>query len=215
MNPHNHEWRLVRSAPTGTLRECQICGERQRRVIGSPSWGAESPKTGKLDHLRVLGRSPNERVADHGGVVGYDPATAMVTTGSGLKFSFADLARANTSIPLNTLRRALEGVAAESEDEYDFEGLAEAIRAGAMSAEAAAEALKKMSAAAKTAASGYPYPYPSVSVNPPKPKKWTSDDALELILEEIKHAPDVMKAAGEWITKVTNGITDITRNLDE
>ena len=44
---------------------------------------------------------------------------------------------------------------------------------------------------------------------------WTSEDALTLILEEIKHDPDPFTAAGKWLTRFTNGVTAITRNLDE
>jgi hypothetical protein len=44
--------------------------------------------------------------------------------------------------------------------------------------------------------------------------RWNSDDALRLILEEIKHADDPLKSAGEWITKFTNGVTEITRKLE-
>jgi len=43
----------------------------------------------------------------------------------------------------------------------------------------------------------------------------TPDDALTLILEVIKHSDDVMGEASKWLTKITNGITDITRDLDE
>lgn len=50
---------------------------------------------------------------------------------------------------------------------------------------------------------------------PPTPPPWTSEDALTLILEEIKHDPDPFTAAGKWLTRFTNGVTDITRNLDD
>jgi hypothetical protein len=50
---------------------------------------------------------------------------------------------------------------------------------------------------------------------PPRPKVLTTDEALTMILETIRHDPDTLKSAGEWITKVTNGITAITREEDE
>lgn len=58
----------------------------------------------------------------------------------------------------------------------------------------------------------------TVSGNPPPStpvRQWTSEDALTLILEEIKHDPDPFTAAGKWLTRFTNGVTAITRNLDE
>lgn len=40
---------------------------------------------------------------------------------------------------------------------------------------------------------------------------WTSDDALTLILEEIKHADDPFKTGGEWMTRITNAISEAIR----
>jgi len=65
--------------------------------------------------------------------------------------------------------------------------------------------------------------WPSVEYDLPGPttttvsgnRLWTSEDALTLILEEIKHDPDPFAAAGKWLTRFTNGVTAITRNLDE
>ena len=58
-------------------------------------------------------------------------------------------------------------------------------------------------------------PEPSSSAAPghvcPPPAPPTPDEALEVILHTIKTSGDVFKAAGEWIEKVTNAISDVTR----
>ena len=46
----------------------------------------------------------------------------------------------------------------------------------------------------------------------PETPPWTSDDALELILREIRRDP---ASAGEWLTKFTNGVIEITREVED
>lgn len=46
-------------------------------------------------------------------------------------------------------------------------------------------------------------------------KPWTSEDALQLILREIEKSDDPLKAGGEWLTRFTNGVTDITRKVEQ
>lgn len=47
-----------------------------------------------------------------------------------------------------------------------------------------------------------------------KPKIFTEDDAMALLLRAVKNNPDVLKAAGELLTKVTNEVSKIIRDSD-
>ena len=75
-------------------------------------------------------------------------------------------------------------------------------------------------AAVKLALAAHPSPEPSSTTTAssaapghvcPPPAPPTPDEALEVILHTIKTSGDVFKAAGEWIEKVTNAISDVTR----
>lgn len=54
---------------------------------------------------------------------------------------------------------------------------------------------------------------------PGKPGPWPTDitpeEGLEAIFKAVRTAPDIQAAASKWLIAATNGITDITRNLDD
>lgn len=71
---------------------------------------------------------------------------------------------------------------------------------------------KALAAASSTASSSTP------TAPPPAAAATTPDDALEIILNTIRHAGGedaVFRAAGDWIDKITNAISDLTRSIAE
>lgn len=44
---------------------------------------------------------------------------------------------------------------------------------------------------------------------------WTSNKALELIIEEIRHSDDPFVTGGEWIMKFTQAVTEVIRESDD
>jgi hypothetical protein len=199
--PHIHEWeRIVTTTFGDEIWQCRACGVRETITAGFSPPEVRSSKFGK----RTL-------VEEHGGIVGYDPRTELITTGDGTSFTVEALMSVNPGISMTDLTYELERVHDEQQKTKELQekvkSLTEMTLMGGVAAEDFAKALGKLSTAVAD--------MPSVSRNPAPPRRWTSDDALTLILEEIKHAPDPMKAAGEWITKMTNAITGIIRDLDD
>ncbi|HEY9438756.1 MAG TPA: hypothetical protein VIS29_08905 [Streptomyces sp.] len=178
---------------------CRACGVRETRTAGFS-----------------LSESKPTLIEEHGGIVSYDRRTELITTGDGTSFTVEALMSVNPGISMTNLthelerveRKRLEKNLGEQQEEFKkkIEALTRMTTISGAGVKDFAEALGKLSTAVAD--------MPSVSRNPP-PRRWTSDDALTLILQEIKHAPDPMKAAGEWITKMTNAITGIIRDLDD
>lgn len=130
-------------------------------------------------------------VNGYGGISDYEPGTKLVTTGEGSVFSLGALLEVNPNIPAGEIIRDLEDLA--------------------------------FATTPSTLSSGAERQIPDMA-EPPIPEttkwmvsetEWTSDDAIALIFEEIKHGPDPLNAAGEWLTKFTNGIAAIVREMEE
>lgn len=224
LRAHEHLWSKWEWTPDGYwMRKCATCDEDQVSVGIAASdphvhhWVKHTSPTGvrtrecpcgEVQTLATVGPGAPDLVADHGGIVGYDARTELITTGDGTSFTLEALTSTNPRINSVALRTELERkfahkrtTAEVAEALTKISGLSSSASAGMVSF---AEVLKKFGAEVAGA---------NVSGNPRK--QWTSDDALTLILEEIKHDPDPMRAAGRWITKMTNAITDIVRNLDD
>jgi hypothetical protein len=87
------------------------------------------------------------------------------------------------------------------------------------SASKAALAASRLAMAAASATSATPWPAPAAPAAPPEPKYATKpSEALEVIVEFVKAERDPDKAfklGGEWITKVTNAITDALKSIGD
>lgn len=138
-----------------------------------------------------MGEGVEDSIISHGGVVHYDRSTEIITTGDGTKFSLQQLMAANPGVPARMVENTLETIAiSATKSAESFRSLTEGLTRSTASIQAVQQAAQPT-------------------------KLWTIDDALTLILETIRHSDDPHAAAGEWLTKVTNGIIEITREFDE
>ena len=216
MKPHVHEWVTDRVLSSGDEVMICSCGDkRTRRLAWDPGYSYSR-------RVNIAGPSvPPRLIGDHGGIVSYDPLSQLITTGDGTSITVEAVLDVNPEISRRALMRELErydssrvgritpgektipGTKPTLSDE-DLKSIAELADRINVGTQSFAEAMSTLSEAVS-----------AVSGNrESQARRWTSDDALTLILEEIKHAPDPLKAAGEWLTKVTNSISDIVRNLD-
>lgn len=139
----------------------------------------------------IVGVGIEDSIINHGGVVHYDRSTEIIITGDGTKFSLQQLMAANPGVPARMVEHTLETVAiAAARSVESFRSRTEGLTRSTASIQAVQQAAQPI-------------------------KLWTADDALTLILETIRHSDDPNAAAGEWLTKVTNGIIEITREFDE
>lgn len=172
----------------------------------------------------------SETALSHGGIETYDAYTGRITFGDRSYISLQDLAQANRITVTALEERILDVLPANqiisgkypgsvSEKELrELRGeLSTAVGNPILSKKEMTDFLAKM-ARVRTVAertgsvigdlSKATYP------SPVGPKPITSTEALKVILEEIKAANDPFKAAGKWLTKFTNGVTEITRGME-
>lgn len=143
-----------------------------------------------------MGADVEDSIISHGGVAHYDRSTEIITTGDGTKFSLQQLMAVNPGVPVRMVEHTLETIAIAKTSTAATKS-AESLRSLTEGLIQSKESMQAVQQAAQP------------------PKLWTTDDALTLILETIRHSDDPHAAAGEWLTKVTNGIIEITREFDE
>lgn len=220
---HTHDW-LYNDEDGETFRRCKICDEVQRLDSTDGSYMIIRPPLSRPSKKSLsTGRGPHDTVESHGGIVDYNPFTEMVETRDGSQFTLEALIAANPGVrsadvkgKLNELHRESLRASLTKDERVKREKaleqaklekvkrVADRLLSAGASMEDVAAAFAKLGEAMGGGVSG------NTSA-----KKWTSEDALTLILEEIKHAPDPMKAAGKWLTKVTNAITGVIRDIDD
>ena len=197
MNPHAHIW-----VPTsGTSQRCTSCEAVESRPSG--------PVT--IEELGILPGDP-DTVGDNGGIVDYNVNTGYVQMGNGNSVHITDLIQANPRVDQTALRISLVSVHEKKvwDEINEIKAEKEAMEGG----------LRKMwTEAAKSADGLSALEKAMLTMTDSFPKKiqptWNKANVLEYIAKEIRDSADPYKAAGEWITTVTNSISELTRNLDD
>jgi hypothetical protein len=215
MNPHQHRWQGIPvSQGQRRMERCLDCGDvRQLLPTERPGFDREqmwidehmNVDPGQASNLAVaLAKQQRERdeqiraaklhdmVGSHGGIVGYDSRTNLVQTADGSTFSAEALASVN-HVSVTDVEKMLKRSLVRNK-----------VVGGPLSA---FDALGRERMG----------PYFDGETPKPRPKV-SPDAALKIILDTITSAPDVFKAKGEWLTKITiaiSGISDDTENDDE